>query len=249
MRNLNISSDLNYDVYNTYMFDSNFKHIKDDSYLYIDFGNLSSDFYHDDFFEITETDINKLKVCIVKTDIYPATGDLKSMSLTDLIEIIKDEFSNDNYYSLSDKEAIYQEYNIAYKKNYEVMYIRGYNQGDEVQILINKDEFKKVAGVEFNARKHEDTFTNYIYDSEIYGDITITFDYTTKGGINHTFNEVFNFNEVSNNCYEINLNIENILNIINFSLIGYELSNEQKEAITTELLKLDYTDITYPKCS
>jgi hypothetical protein len=243
MRNLEITKDLYYD-YNLSQiyFDDNFKMIKNsDSFLYVDYGNLSSEFLKDEFFIIDyentrKRDINKLKLELSNSYF------IKDEYLKDLIN----EFLF--YADLNDLEQLLNDYNISYKKAYDVVHVTGYSQGDNSQILINKKEYKKVTGNDFKEDDYQEYFNNLCYDAPITGNINISFDYTTKNGINHNFDflkndDDFYIDEILNNSYKLDFNYDYILKLINNDLIQYELNEDEKAEIINELKSIDYTDI------
>jgi len=230
MRNLKIETNLFYDERLTGIyFDENFKYISEHVFLYTDFGNLSNDFDKYNFFEIVET--NKRKLNRLKIDLID-NNYIKNVSLDDAISNFL--YCND----LSDLSDLLRYYDIEYNYNYEVINLRGYSQGDYITIYINKREYKDTTGGDvYNI--NENYLFNLCYDMLIFGEIIISFDYTTKGGINHNYKKTFDFYEITKNEYSIDLDI----NFKDIKLIQYKLNEDEKNEILNELQKIDYTDI------
>jgi len=171
MRNLDLEHNFYYDddlaqIY----FDENFKHIKGNSWLYIDCENLDTNFNKAEFFIIDydktkKRDINRLKLELCNNSY------IKDDTLEDLIS----EYLT--YNDLDDLEFLLYEYNIFYKKAYTSITVMGYSQGDTSQVLTNLKEYKKVTGNTFNKTLHNQYFNNLFYNSPITGELTIRFDY------------------------------------------------------------------------
>ena len=236
MKNLQINTDLNYS-YDNFYYQDNFAKIDDadDTIIYTCDNQLSSDFYKSDFFTLDEVDIIKLKLFIIKENLF-FSGDLKKLDAGNLLDIISNEL--DLYYlDLDDIEELYNTYNLSYKKNYYVMYSQGYNQGDALQILINKVEFFELMGCNFIEENYQKYFDNILWDAEIYGNIEIKFNHLDK---NYIFD--LEYNDICNNTFELDLNIDYILKYINKNL-HINLSTLDALDIISALNKLDYTNI------
>lgn len=243
MRNLQIKTDLFYDIMlSQYNFEENFKRIDNSmNFVYTDFGNLSGDFDENDFFIINykktkKRDINKLKVYLSDDDC------IRDVLLSDLIY----EFlGGDN---LDNLETLLNEYNIIYDCTYEILYTRGYSQGDYAEIYVNKKEFKDVIGVEFNSDDYQSIFNHYFWDIPISGELNIIFDYTTLKGINHTFNllKLYDDSYISDfliSEYDLTFDYDYLFKSINAKLIDYELNEDEIMQIKKGLDNIDYDDI------
>jgi hypothetical protein len=241
MRNLTIETNLYYDIgLSQIIFDENFKSLTDDSFLFLDYGNLKDNFDKEDFFIIDyentkKRNINKLKVYLA--DDFYNSNYIRDHSFNDLICIFF------NYGDLDDLEKLLNDYNISYKKTYSIVYITGYSQGDTAQILTNKEEYKKLCGTDFKEDEFKEYFTNLFYKTPLCGELNIFFEYTTQKGINHKFDISEDNQEFFNDSYEINFNYDYIFNSI--KLIDYNLNEDEKKEIIKELSKIDYTDISY----
>jgi len=241
MRNLKIEIDLFYDNdLSQIYFDESIKHISGDSYLFTSYDNLSNNFDKEDFFIIDyektkKRDVNKLKVLLCNE--YNYNDYIRQYELNDLISCYL-QISD-----LDDLETLLNEYNIIYKKAYSNIIITGHSQGDIAQVLTNLKEFKETQGTNFIENDFKDYFTNLFYHSPIGGGIVISFDYTTKGGVNHSFNIEFFHDEFCDDFYNISFDNETIIQIINKQLIQYDLNEDEKNEIIKEVNSLDYTDI------
>ena len=253
MRNLQIENDLYYDEFMSQLnFDENFKRIENkNSFVYTDFGNLSGDFDKNNFFDIDYDktklrDINKLKIALLEE--MSGDVDIRNYDAEDLIG----QYLTD-YADLEDLEMLLNEYKISYKKTYAILYVSGYSQGDNAQIFVNKEEFKKIVGVDFIEDDYQEIFQNYFYDMPIGGTFNISFDYTTKKGINHHFkffseNEDSYIDEYLLSSYRLDFDYNYIINSIEEKLIDYSLSEDEKKEIVNSLDSIDYENIKYP-CS
>lgn len=121
MQDLQINTNLNY-YSDSFEFDENFKHIKGDSYLYIDYGNLSNDFYESNFFTLKSRQITKLKKFIINAEYLTYNlEELKGLNKDDLFQIISDKFLYDS--DLDEIEEFYNDNNFDYIKNYHPLIV------------------------------------------------------------------------------------------------------------------------------
>ena len=248
MKNLQITTDFSYSQDNYYC-QENIKHLRKDTYIYVDWGNVAMPDKLEDLFEILPQNNKKRK----------------------LIQFLKDGYYNPNYEDFTSFENvvchIFDEYSIETMKDFvnnladfgiEVTpkfdrYIsRGYSQGDACEILV-PHSLRKVWGLadnaEFLTRDLQKQIDHYLWASEIQGTIDISFDYAVKretfgDSVIMNFEEEFEYGEWGNDRYEFDLDIDRIINYINAETKNVLNQNEIVE-IRKHLESFDQSDVEY----
>jgi hypothetical protein len=159
-------------------------------------------------------------------------------TLEDLIE----DIGGVDYSNIGELEEVLDELGIAYTSNYLRMSTRGYSQGDYAEILVNIAEYKKIVGAEFEEDEYQKWFDHYFWDSPIYGTIEVSFQYT-RNSVNLQVYEELHFDEYTNDRYEVNLNIDEIIKSIE---TPYPLTGDEVSQLKEALGNIDYTDVKYP---
>ena len=172
-----------------YEYDENFKQIEDGLLLYIDYSNLSGDYDLSNDIVIANNKFNEvmLKKLLVKND-YVYYSEIKDFFFDDLVNDLFNFCANDKDEIIS----LLSDYNIEYTSNYTTVITRGYSQGNYAEILVNVAEFKKMAGVVFDEDLYENIFHNYLWDTPIYGTVTINGD---EFIINEFINDLYTSDE------------------------------------------------------
>ena len=149
-------------------FDENFVEVEgeDNTYLYVEYGNLSKDIDY----SILPRQKGKVINAILTEEITDWTrAELVAMD----IETVYEHFTSS--YNVADLIEICNEYDIKTERdNYLEIEVVGYSQGDRATVLINKAEALKVWGskdIDEVALKEE--LTNYFYNSPSSVRITI----------------------------------------------------------------------------
>lgn len=248
MKNLQINTNFGYSDDNYYC-QENIKHLRKDTYIYVDWGNVAMPESLEDLFEILPQNNKKRK----------------------LIQFIKDGYYTPNYKDFTSFENvvchIFNEYSIETMKDFvdnltnfgiEVTpkfdrYIsRGYSQGDAYEIFV-PHSLRKVWGLDDNAevltKDLQKEIDHYLWDSKIYGTIDISFEYEVKretfgDSVIMKFAEEFDYGEWSNDAFEFGLDVDNILKCINIKT-GIILNEDEMLEIRKSLESLDQSDVKY----
>lgn len=196
-------------------FNENFTRIEDNTYLYIDYGNLSNDF----IVTITEEDNEKLKKIVIDNDLN-YNYDSDNLETCQYIDCITENYNNIELY-----EFCLNNY-IEIEERYKTISISGYSQGDYATVIVNTKECKKVWENEFIKAmpNYSDYFVNLFYNQPLYCSIVVNdIDYYVE------FEDEYKY-------YDSKV----IEEIINWSLKNIEVDNKDllKEQLT-ELLPTD----------
>ncbi len=249
LRELEIDADLRY-YPDSFGFDENFKILRHSGYressisLWIDYGNLSDEYEVEQDCVMKDTRENRVKIKRHLTqDGYVRVSEVEG-SLDELI----DDIGGVNYENIEELEEVLDELGIDYTSNYLRMSTRGYSQGDYAEILVNLVEFKKMAGVKFKEDTYKKWFDHYFWDSPISGTIGVSFNFTGKGGVPITFEEEYDFNEYTDDEYDVDgLDIGVLLTAILYAS-PHQLNDEDIVQLRTALEKINYQDVSYGSC-
>lgn len=206
--NLKLKNNLYYD-YNapSFYFNDNFKHIKDNVYLYRHNGELSEEFIEDDFYKINYKKSRKANIAMFKSQ-------LSKLS---------------NKQSLDELKHLLDNCNIVYSCKYETFEVKDVN--NFYIVYINKEEFKKVFGKPLEYNLYSDCLKGLMYEAPIRGSITINFDYITVQDITYNFKHTFEVCDINYNKYNLKFNYDYIITIIRDNLVDYKLKTIDVEAI------------------
>ena len=248
MKNLQITTNFGYSDDN-YCCQENIKHLRGDTYIYVDWGNVAMPESLEDLFEILPQNNKKRK----------------------LIQFLKDGYYNPNYEDFTSFENvvchIFNEYSIETMKDFvnnladfgiEVTpkfdrYIsRGYSQGDAYEIFV-PHSLRQIWGLADDAevltKDLQKEINHYLWDAEIYGTINISFEYEVKretfgDSVIMNFEEEFDYCEWNNDTFEFDLDIDNILKCIK-RVTNNVLSEDKILEIRKSLESLDQSDVEY----
>lgn len=248
MQNLQVETSLCY-YQDDYVCRENIKHLRGDTYYYADWGNLAiTDLT--DLYEISTSNKKRKLIQFIReySNYYP------NYSNFDCIEnVIADIF--DMYSIDTIKDFVYdlEKFGIEVIRKFDRYISRGYSQGDAYEIFIpyqlteiwgcTREDFEKQLPDLYTQIDH------YLWDSEICGQINISFSYQIKREtfgdmVELEFDKEFEYQEFSNDSYEVDIDIDRILNYIN-KVTYQSLSNEDLELIRKKLENIDYNDVEY----
>lgn len=187
---INIEVSIFYDgIMSQINFDENIERVKINTYehfVYIDYGNLSSDIDLDDLI----------------------TYDIEKVDMTLYNEIMGGDFDLyewENYilpnYDLEELCEKLDLLKLPYKKHYHIITVTGYSQGDIEEVIILTDKLKELWGTEtINLPNLKEEITHYFYDSPISAWVYIN-------------NEEYVIEEI-NGCYDIDYSKEEVINYL-----------------------------------
>ena len=247
MKNLQVETNLHY-YQDDYMCEENINHLRGDTYYYADWGNLAiTDLT--DLFDLSNNKKRSLIQFIREysnyTPQYAYYGDIKN--------VIADIFDMYSIYSIKDFIYDLENFGIEIIQKFDRYVSRGYSQGDVCEIFISY-QLAEIWGctMEEFEKQLPDLHTqidHYLWDSEISGQINISFSYQIKREtfgdmVEMEFDEEFEYSEFSNDCYEVDIDIKGILAYIN--RVTYQsLSTEDLEMIEKQLENIDYNNVRY----
>ena len=248
MKNLQINTDFGYSQDNFYC-QENIKHLRGDTYIYVDWGNIEMPKSLEDLFEILPQNNKKRKLIQFLKDGYytPSYEDFTSFE-----NVVCHIF---NEYSLSDMKDFVNnltDFGIEVTPKFDRYVSRGYSQGDAAEIFVPHSlrEFWGLAdNAEILTKDLQKDIDHYLWDSEIYGTLNISFEHevnreTFGDSIIIKFDEEFDYCEWSNDAFEFDLDVDNILKWIN-SVTNNVLSEDEILEIRKSLESLDQSDVKY----
>jgi len=248
MKNLQITTDFNYSQDN-YCYEENIKHLRKDTYIYVDWGNIAEPESLEDLFEILPQNNKKRKLIQFLKDGYytPNYEDFKTFE--DVVENIFNEYSIE---TMKDFVNNLTDFGIEVTPKFDRYVSRGYSQGDACEIFVPHSLRKVwglVDGVEVLTNPLQKEIDHYLWDSEIYGSFIISFDYAVKretfgDSVIMNFEEEFEYGEWGNDRYEFDLDIDRIINYINAETKNVLNQNEIVE-IRKHLESFDQSDVEY----
>jgi len=245
IRDLQVEPNLAY-ITDSFNFEENFETLGYSGYrgtplsLYVDYGNLSNEYDIEQHCMIEDTRENRVKIQRHLTK----EGWKRVSEIEGILEELIDDIGGVDYSNIEELYEVLNELAIDYTSNYVRMRTLGYSQGDYAEILVNTVEFREKMGVEFKEDKYQKWFDHYFWDSPIGGTIEVSFQYT-RNGVNINVEEEFDFNEWTEDGYEVELSIEEMIEYMN---VPYPLWADEKVELINALGKIDYTDVKYP-CS
>lgn len=248
MKNLQITANFGYSDDN-YFYQENIKHLRGDTYIYVDWGNIAEPESLEDLFEILPQNNKKRKLIQFLKDGYytPNYEDFKTFE--DVVGHIFDEYSIETMKDFVNNLA---DFGIEVTPKFDRYISRGYSQGDACEIFV-PHSLRKVWGLEDNAevltKDLQKQIDHYLWDSEIYGTIDINFEYEVKretfgDSIIMKFAEEFEYGEWGNDAFEFDLDIEGIIKCIN-RLTNNALNENDILQIRENLASLDQSDVKY----
>lgn len=246
LKNLKINANLayDYDISQIY-FEENFEVIKHKNYynnsllIYTMNNELNNYFEVDQDVIIENNKYNNTMInYILVHEFNIAYSYIKDQILEDKFNnYILCEYNLDNIHEL--KELL-TDYKIDFTSNYVSMKIRGYNT--VTQILINKDEFKKINKCEFIEDHYQEYFSNLLNNSPIYGNINISFNKYVNT-VTFNYNDTFNYDEFCKDEYDVDINSLDIIKVI-INNFNTKLNLEDIKQIKDQIKKIDYGSIS-----
>ena len=249
MKNLQITTDFRYSDDN-YCYQESIKHLRKDTYIYVDWGNVAMPESLEDLFEIFPQNNKKRKLIQFLREYfryYPSYEDFTSFE-----NVVCHIF---NEYSLSDMKDFVRnlmDFGIEVTPKFDRYVSRGYSQGDAAEIFVPHSlrEFWGLAdNAEILTKDLQKDIDHYLWDSEIYGTINISFEHevnreTFGDSIIIKFDEEFEYCEWSNDAFEFDLDVDSIINRI-FIKTHFQLSETETQVLRKSLESLDQSDVKY----
>ena len=248
MKNLQINTNFGYSDDN-YCYQENIKHLRGDTYIYVDWGNVAMPESLEDLFEILPQNNKKRKLIQFLKDGYYNPNYEDFTSFENVVECIFNE------YSLKDMKDFVRnlfEFGIEVTPKFDHYISRGYCQGDACEIFV-PHSLREVWGLADDAevltKDLQKQIDHYLWDAEIYGTIDINFEYEVKretfgDSVIMKFAEEFDYGEWSNDAFEFDLDVDNILKCIN-RVTNNALSEDEMLEIRKSLESLDQSDVKY----
>ena len=244
MKNLQITSNFGYSDDN-YCCQESIKHLRGDTYIYVDWGNVAMPESLEDLFEILPQNNKKRK----------------------LIQFLKDGYYTPNYEDFTSFENvvchIFDEYSIETMKDFvdnltnfgiEVTpkFDHYISRGDACEIFV-PHSLREVWGLaddeEVLTKDLQKQIDHYLWDAEIYGTMDVTFEYEVRretfgDSVVMKFDEEFGYSEWGNDAFEFDLDVGNILKCIN-RVTNNALNEDEMLEIRKSLESLDQSDVKY----
>ena len=248
MKNLQINTNFGYSQDN-YNCEENIKHLRKDTYIYVDWGNVAMPESLEDLFEILPQNNKKRKLIQFLKDGYYTPNYEDFTSFESVVESIFNEYSIE---TMKDFVRNLIEFGIEVTPKFDRYVSRGYSQGDACEILV-PHSLRKVWGLDDDAevltKDLQKQIDHYLWDSEIYGTIDISFEYEVRretfgDSVIMKFAEEFEYGEWSNDAFEFDLDVDNILKCINIKT-GIILNEDEILEIRKSLESLDQSDVKY----
>lgn len=249
MKNLQITSNFDYSQDN-YCYQENIKHLRGDTYIYVDWGNVAMPESLEDLFEILPQNNKKRKLIQFLreySNYYPSYEDFTSFE--NVVCHIFNEYSIETMKDFVDNLT---DFGIEVTPKFDRYVSRGYSQGDACEIFV-PHSLRQVWGLDDNAevltKDLQKEIGHYLWDSEIYGTIDISFDYEVKretfgDSIIMNFDEEFEYGEWGNDAFEFDLDVDGIINHI-FIKTHFQLSETETQVLRKSLESLDQSDVKY----
>lgn len=249
MKNLQITTDFGYSQDN-YYYQENIKHLRKDTCIYVDWGNVAMPESLEDLFEILPQNNKKRKLIQFLREY--SNYYLSYEDFTSFENVVGHIF---NEYSLSDMKDFVNnlaDFGIEVTPKFDRYVSRGYSQGDAAEIFV-PHSLIEVWGLKENdvflGKDLQKQIDHYLWDAEIYGTIDISFEYEVRretfgDSVTMKFAEEFDYGEWSNDAFEFDLDIEGIIKCIN-RLTNNALNENEILQIRKHLESLDQSDVKY----
>lgn len=249
MKNLQITANFGYSDDN-YCCQENIEHLRKDTYVYVDWGNVAMPESLEDLFEILPQNNKKRKLIqFLKeySNYYPNYEDFKTFE--DVVGHIFNEYSIE---TMKDFVDDLDKFGIEVTPKFEHYISSGYSQGDAVEIFV-PHSLRKVWGLaddtEVLTKDLQKQIDHYLWDSEIYGTFNISFEYEVRretfgDSVIMKFDEKFEYSEWGNDAFEFDLDIERIIKCIN-RVTANALNENDIVQIRKHLESLDQDDVKY----
>ena len=248
MKNLQINTNFSYSQDN-YCCQENIKHLRGDTYIYVDWGNVAMPESLEDLFEILPQNNKKRKLIQFLKDGYYTPNYEDFTSFENVVCHIFDEYSIETMKDFVDNLT---NFGIEVTPKFDHYISRGYSQGDAYEIFV-PHSLRQIWGLDDNdevlTKDLQKEIDHYLWDAEIYGTIDISFEYEVKretfgDSVIMKFAEEFDYCEWNNDTFEFDLDVDNILKCINIRT-GIILSGDEILEIRKSLESLDQSDVKY----
>ncbi len=248
MKNLQINTNFGYSQDN-YCCQENIKHLRGDTYIYVDWGNVAMPESLEDLFEILPQNNKKRKLIQFIKDGYYTPNYEDFTSFENVVCHIFDEYS---IKTMKDFVRNLAEFGIEVTPKFDRYISRGYYQGYVCEILV-PHSLREVWGLADDAevltKDLQKQIDHYLWDSKIYGTINIRFEYEVKretfgDSVIMKFAEEFDYCEWSNDAFEFDLDVDNILKCIN-RVTNNILNGDEILEIRESLESLDQSGVNY----
>ena len=248
MKNLQINTNFGYSQDNYYC-QENIKHLRGDTYIYVDWGNVAMPESLEDLFEILPQNNKKRKLIQFLKDGYYTPNYEDFTSFENVVCHIFDEYSIETMKDFVDNLT---DFGIEVTPKFDRYISRGYSQGDAYEIFV-PHSLREVWGLADDAevltKDLQKQIDHYLWDSEIYGALVISFEYEVKretfgDSVIMKFAEEFEYGEWGNDAFEFDLDVDNILKCINIKT-GIILHEDEILEIRKSLESLDQSDVKY----
>lgn len=248
MKNLQINTNFGYSDDN-YCYQENIKHLRKDTYIYVDWGNVAMPESLEDLFEILPQNNKKRKLIQFLKDGYYTPNYEDFTSFESVVESIFNEYSIE---TMRDFARNLTDFGIEVTPKFDRYVSRGYSQGDAYEIFV-PHSLREVWGLDDNAevltKDLQKEIDHYLWDLKIYGTINISFEYEVKretfgDSVIMKFDGEFEYGEWSNDAFEFDLDIEGIIKHIN-SVTNNVLNEDEILEIRKSIESLDQSDVKY----
>lgn len=248
MKNLQINTNFGY-LDDNYCYQENIKHLRKDTYIYVDWGNVAMPESLEDLFEILPQNNKKRKLIQFLKDGYYTPNYEDFTSFESVVESIFNEYSIE---TMKDFVRNLADFGIEVTPKFDRYVSRGYSQGDAYEIFV-PHSLRQIWGLDDDAevltKDLQKQIDHYLWDSEIYGALDISFEYEVKretfgDSVIMKFEEEFDYSEWCNDAFEFDLDIDNILKRINI-VTNNALSEDEILEIRKSLESLDQSDVKY----
>ena len=252
MKNLQITTDFSYS-YDNYNCEENIKHLRKDTYIYVDWGNVAMPESLEDLFEILPQNNKKRKLIQFLKDSYDESYyNPNYEDFTSFENVVAYIFGDYSIETMKDFVNNLADFGIEVTPKFDRYISRGYSQGDAYEIFV-PHSLREVWGLADDAevltKDLQKQIDHYLWDSEIYGTLDISFEYEVKretfgDSVIMKFEEEFDYSEWGSDAFEFDLDVDNILKCIN-RVTNNVLSGDEILEIRKSLESLDQSDVKY----
>ena len=248
MKNLQINTNFGY-LQDNYCCQENIKHLRKDTYIYVDWGNVAMPESLEDLFEILPQNNKKRKLIQFLKDGYYTPSYEDFTSFENVACYIFNEYSIE---TMKDFVRNLTDFGIEVTPKFDRYVSEGYSQGDACEIFV-PHSIREVWGLADDAevltKDLQKEIDHYLWDSEIYGALDISFEYEVKretfgDSVIMKFAEEFKYEEWSNGAFEFDLDVDRIIKSI-LNQTNNVLNEDEMLEIRKSLESLDQSDVKY----
>lgn len=223
MENLQITANFGYSNDN-YCCQESIKHLRKDTYIYVDWGNVAMPESLEDLFEILPQNNKKRKLIQFLKDSYDESYyNPNYEDFTSFENVVAYIFGDYSIETMKDFVDNLTDFGIEVTPKFDHYISRGYSPDDAAEILV-PHSLRKVWGLAEDAevltKNLQKQIDHYLWDSEICGAFDISFEYEVKretfgDSVIMKFAEEFEYGEWENDSYVFDLDIDRIIKYIN----------------------------------